>query len=144
MMLRREFIAVLGGAAAWPLAADAQRPTMPVVGFVNASSSVPVLVDAFRKGLNETGFIEGQNVTVEYHWLDGRLSGSLRRLFKAVSPTMPGVNNARCYKGYPSALRANPSNAESKRSHQAKTGSSLVSNGNDLMHRVHWKQPNTA
>ena len=69
---RRDFIAGLGGAAAWPLATQAQQRALPVVGFVNGSSSVAGFGDAFRKGLNEAGFIEGQNVTVEYHWLDGR------------------------------------------------------------------------
>src|SRR5262245_650031 len=72
---RRKFLATLGGAAvAWPLAARAQQPTMPVVGFVHFGSpavAAPRVV-AFRKGLSETGHVEGQNVTVEYYWLDGR------------------------------------------------------------------------
>jgi putative ABC transport system substrate-binding protein len=68
---RREFIAALGGAAAWPVAGRAQPALQPVVGFVNSGSSIAGRADAFRKGLNEAGFIEGQNVAVEYHWLDG-------------------------------------------------------------------------
>jgi putative tryptophan/tyrosine transport system substrate-binding protein len=72
---RREVITLLGGGAAtWPLAARAQQATMPVVGFINVGSAE---VDtrygaAFRKGLNESGYVEGQNVTVEYHWLEGQ------------------------------------------------------------------------
>jgi putative ABC transport system substrate-binding protein len=73
-MSRREFVALLGGAAAWPLSARAQQPSLPVIAFLSprsADASVRVTA-AFRKGLNETGYVEGQNVTVEYHWLEGR------------------------------------------------------------------------
>jgi putative ABC transport system substrate-binding protein len=74
-MRRREFIGLFGGAAAtWPLAASAQQPPLPVIGFLRVSSLADSihLVAAFRQGLNEASFIEGQNVTVEYRWAEGQ------------------------------------------------------------------------
>jgi putative tryptophan/tyrosine transport system substrate-binding protein len=71
---RRTFIAGLGSAVPWPAVAGAQQPAMPVIGFVN-SGSADASADqarAFRKGLSETGHVEGQNVTIEYHYLEGQ------------------------------------------------------------------------
>jgi putative ABC transport system substrate-binding protein len=71
---RRKFIAALGSAAVWPLAAHTQQPAMAVIAFISGGSAdaSAARVVAFRKGLNETGYVEGQTVTVEYHWLEGQ------------------------------------------------------------------------
>ncbi len=89
---RREFITFLGGAAAWPLGARAQRPTLPLVGYLDAgtSASVANLIANFRRGLADSGFVDGQNVVIEYRWGEGHheklpmLAADLVRLRVAV------------------------------------------------------------
>jgi ABC-type uncharacterized transport system substrate-binding protein len=74
MIARREFITLLGGAAAWPVAASAQQPTRSIVGFMSSRSAADSehLVAAFRKGLGEAGYVEDQDVTIEFRWANGR------------------------------------------------------------------------
>jgi putative ABC transport system substrate-binding protein len=75
-MRRREFLGVLGGAvAAWPVGAWGQQPATPVIGFLNTASPIPFsnFVAAFQRGLKEAGYVEGQNVAIEYRWAESQV-----------------------------------------------------------------------
>src|SRR6266568_4022364 len=110
---RRKFIAGLGGVAlAWPSAAPAQQPALPVVGFLNSTAPDPLLgrVAAFRRGLNEAGYVERQSVAIEYRWAENqvyqlpRLVADLVRRQVAVIATTGGTASALAVKRATSAI----------------------------------------
>src|SRR3954453_3581420 len=97
-MQRREFIIAVTAAAAWPLAADAQQSPMPVIGFLTtrSASDSARLVKAFGKGLDEAGFSEGKNISVDYRFADGRLDRLAEMAAELVRPPGAVMVGSRC------------------------------------------------
>src|SRR5262245_24897576 len=107
---RRKFLATLSGAAAWPFTAGAQQRALPVIGLLSSRSPATdaALIAVIRQGLNETGFVEGQNVTIDYRWADGqydRLAGLAADLVRRQVAVMLTIG------GEPSALAAKAATA---------------------------------
>ena len=102
---RREFIAALGGAAAWPLATHAQQPVIPVIGFLNSSSpsAIREMLASFRQGLREYGYVEAHNVHLAFRWAEGRYD---RLPALAAELVQNRVNVIAASGGLPSALVA--------------------------------------
>ena len=98
-MRRREFMTYVGRAVAWPVVAGAQQPTMPVIGFLSTSSPDASRISAFRQGLAQAGYVEGQNMTIEYRWAEDRnerlpsLAADLvhRQVAVIAAPTTPAA-----------------------------------------------------
>ena len=106
---RREFLSLPGAATAWPLAARAQQPAIPVIGFINPASPVELAqrVAAFRNGLAELGFVEGRTVMIEFRWAQGRydelpaLAGDLVNLRVAAIAATGGIASVRAARSLP-------------------------------------------
>jgi putative tryptophan/tyrosine transport system substrate-binding protein len=98
---RRAFLSLLGGAAGWPLAVRAQQAAMPVVGFLRSTPPDVALAAAFREGLRQAGFVEGQDCAIEYRWADNQLdrlpaliAELLRRPVAVIVTNTPGAHAA--------------------------------------------------